>query len=230
MRLDGSSDSQSQLAMPPTRSWRWLHRKIVLGRRFDASGNPQLTKQVSAGGVSLGPWPGGERNRAVVVRCVGRTWPVPHLPRFHGRGCPWGGSGRGAQPAPGVTGTAADDPYTHRVAPQCTPLATTPLHAVRPGPRRGSSRAKDTVAPGDARRRERPVRATTHEAPELCRGLECRRSPSSSFRNNGYADKRAAGQADGPPRPLAHKGIGYGHALATDRRQRRRRPSYSAVS
>ena len=97
------------------------------------------------------------------------------------------------------------DPFVHRVAPQCTPLATSALHAVgfaRAAPLKG----EDTVALvmlGDGATSE----GDTHEALNFAAVWK---APVVFFvQNNGFAisvplSKQTAALS------LAHKGIGYG--------------------
>jgi pyruvate dehydrogenase E1 component alpha subunit len=97
------------------------------------------------------------------------------------------------------------DPYEHRVAPQCTPLATNTLHAVGLA-RAATLKGEDTVAVvllGDGATSE----GDTHEA--LNFAAVWKAPVVFLVQNNGYAISVPLAKQTAAP-TLAHKGIGYG--------------------
>ena len=129
---------------------------------------------------------------------------LPHLPRLDGDRHP------GRRPEDALSLLRGDwhsgyDPYVHRVAPQCTPLATNTLHAVGFA-HAARLKGEDTAAlvfVGDGATSE----GDTHEALNFAGGLAGARGvPGAEQR---VRDQRAARQADGGP-VLAYKGVGYG--------------------
>ena len=97
------------------------------------------------------------------------------------------------------------DPYAHRVAPQCTPLATNAPHAVGVA-HAARLKGEDTVALvmlGDGATSE----GDTHAALNFAAVWN---SPVVFFvQNNGYAISVPVAKQTAAP-SLAHKGIGYG--------------------
>jgi pyruvate dehydrogenase E1 component alpha subunit len=97
------------------------------------------------------------------------------------------------------------DPYAHRVAPQCTPLATNAPHAVGLA-HAARLKGEDTVALvmlGDGATSE----GDTHAAVNFAAVWN---SPVVFFvQNNGYAISVPVAKQTAAP-SLAHKGIGYG--------------------
>jgi pyruvate dehydrogenase E1 component alpha subunit len=190
------------LALPSAEVLLELHRQMVIGRRFDTQATA-LTKQ---GRLAVYPSSRGQEacevgaalalreqdwlfptyrdSVAVVTRAVD---PIEVLSLLRGE---W---------------HCGYDPYEHRVAPQCTPLATNTLHAV------GLAHAarlkhEDTVALvllGDGATSE----GDTHEALNFAAVWN---APTVFLvQNNGYAisvplAKQTAAAS------LAYKGIGYG--------------------
>src|SRR5262249_60059993 len=99
------------------------------------------------------------------------------------------------------------DPYAHRVAPQCTPLATNTLHAVGLA-RAAVIKGEDTVAlvfVGDGATSE----GDTHEA--LNFAAVWRAPVLFVVQNNGYAISVPLSKQSAAP-SLAQKGVGYGVA------------------
>jgi pyruvate dehydrogenase E1 component alpha subunit len=97
------------------------------------------------------------------------------------------------------------DPYQHRVAPQCTPLATNTLHAVGLA-RAAVIKGEDTVALamlGDGATSE----GDTHAA--LNFAAVWKAPVVFLIQNNGYAISVPLAKQTAAP-SLAHKGIGYG--------------------
>jgi pyruvate dehydrogenase E1 component alpha subunit len=97
------------------------------------------------------------------------------------------------------------DPYVHRVAPQCTPLATNTLHAVglAHAARLKGEDAVALVLLGDGATSE----GDTHEA--LNFAAVWRAPMVFLVQNNGYAISVPLAKQTAAP-SLAHKGVGYG--------------------
>jgi 2-oxoisovalerate dehydrogenase E1 component alpha subunit len=179
-----------------------LHRRMVLCRRLDAQATA-LTKQ---GRLAVYPSAHGQDASQVasVAALADRDWLFPtyrdSMALFS----------RGIDPVEVLTLLRGDwhcgyDPYLHRTAPQCTPLATNTVHAV--GLARAAQLAgQDLVALvmlGDGATSE----GDTHEALNIAAVWQ---APVVFFvQNNGYAisvplSKQTHAQS------FAHKGIGYG--------------------
>jgi 2-oxoisovalerate dehydrogenase E1 component alpha subunit len=188
--------------LPPPGVLRELYRRMVIGRRFDAQATA-LTKQ---GRLAVYPsshgqdacqvgavlalreqdwlFPTYRDTVAVVTRAVD---PVETLSLLRGE---W---------------HCGYDPYEHRVAPQCTPLATHALHAVGLA-HAARLRGEDTVAlalVGDGGTSE----GDTHEA--LNFAAVWRAPVVFLVQNNGYAISVPLAKQTAAP-TLAHKGVGYG--------------------
>lgn len=204
LSADGEAIADSDLVMPEPAILRELYRAIVVGRRFDTQATA-LTKQ---GRLAVYPSSRGQEacqvgavlamrdsdwlfptyrdSVAVVTRCVD---PVEVLTLLKGD---W---------------HCGYDPYLHRVAPQCTPLATNTLHAVGLA-HAARLKAEDAVALvmlGDGATSE----GDTHEALNFAAVWK---SPVVFLvQNNGYAISVPLSKQTAAP-SLAHKGIGYGMA------------------
>jgi 2-oxoisovalerate dehydrogenase E1 component alpha subunit len=188
--------------LPAPEVLRELYRRMVIGRRFDAQATA-LTKQ---GRLAVYPsshgqdacqvgavlalreqdwlFPTYRDSVAVVTRDVD---PVDALSLLRGE---W---------------HCGYDPYEHRVAPQCTPLATSTLHAVGLA-HAARLRGEDTVAlvlVGDGATSE----GDTHEA--LNFAAVWKAPVVFLVQNNGYAISVPLAKQTAAP-TLAHKGVGYG--------------------
>jgi 2-oxoisovalerate dehydrogenase E1 component alpha subunit len=187
---------------PPDRTLAELYRRMAIGRRFDAQATA-LTKQgrlavypsshgqdaCQVGGVLAlreQDWlfPTYRDSVAIVTRGVD---PVEVLSLLRGQ---W---------------HCGYDPHQHRVAPQCTPLATNTLHAVGLA-HAARLKGEDTVALvllGDGATSE----GDTHEA--LNFAAVWKAPVVFLLQNNGYAISVPLAKQTAAP-SLAHKGIGYG--------------------
>ena len=188
--------------LPEADVLRELYRRMVIGRRFDAQATA-LTKQ---GRLAVYPsshgqdacqvgavlalreqdwlFPTYRDTVAVVTRAVD---PVETLSLLRGE---W---------------HCGYDPYQHRVAPQCTPLATHALHAVGLA-HAARLRGEDTVAlvlVGDGGTSE----GDTHEALNFAAVWQA--PVVFLVQNNGYAISVPLAKQTAAP-TLAAKGIGYG--------------------
>lgn len=179
-----------------------LHRRMVLGRRFDTQATA-LTKQ---GRLAVYPSARGQEACQVgaVAAMADRDWLFPTYRDSMAL------VSRGINAVEVLTLLRGDwhcgyDPYLHRTATQCTPLATNTLHAV------GLAHAaklsgEDTVAVamlGDGATSE----GDTHEALNIAAVWQA--PVVFLVQNNGYAisvplSKQTRAET------LAHKGIGYG--------------------
>jgi pyruvate dehydrogenase E1 component alpha subunit len=179
-----------------------LHRRMVLGRRFDTQATA-LTKQ---GRLAVYPSSRGQEACQVgaVAAMADRDWLFPTYRDSMAL------VSRGINAVEVLTLLRGDwhcgyDPYLHRTATQCTPLATNTLHAV------GLAHAaklsgEDTVAVvmlGDGATSE----GDTHEALNIAAVWQA--PVVFLVQNNGYAisvplSKQTRAET------LAHKGIGYG--------------------
>jgi 2-oxoisovalerate dehydrogenase E1 component alpha subunit len=179
-----------------------LHRRMVLGRRFDTQATA-LTKQ---GRLAVYPSARGQEACQVgaVAAMADRDWLFPTYRDSMAL------VSRGIHAVEVLTLLRGDwhcgyDPYLHRTATQCTPLATNTLHAV------GLAHAaklsgEDTVAVallGDGATSE----GDTHEALNIAAVWQA--PVVFLVQNNGYAisvplSKQTRAET------LAHKGIGYG--------------------
>lgn len=189
-------------ALPPRDTLLALYRHMVVGRRFDAQATA-LTKQ---GRLAVYPSSHGQEaceigatlalrgddwlfptyrdTVAVITRSVD---PVAALGLLRGS---W---------------HCGYDPYEHRVAPQCTPLATNTLHAVGLA-HAARLKGEDTAALvllGDGATSE----GDTHEA--LNFAAVWKAPVVFLIQNNGYAISVPLAKQTAAP-SLAHKAIGYG--------------------
>jgi len=190
------------LALPTPDVLRELHRRMVLGRRFDSEATA-LTKQ---GRLAVYPSSRGQDACQVgaVLALRDQDWLFPTYRdsvALLTRGLP-------AEKA--LTLLRGDwhcgyDPYEYRVAPQCTPLATNTLHAVGLA-YAARLKKQDQVALallGDGATSE----GDTHEA--LNFAAVWKAPVVFLIQNNGYAISVPLAKQTAAP-TLAAKGIGYG--------------------
>jgi pyruvate dehydrogenase E1 component alpha subunit len=199
---DGTLHHDPDVAMPPDEVLLDLHRRMVIGRRFDAQATA-LTKQ---GRLAVYPSAHGQDACQVgaVAAMADRDWLFPTY-----RDC-MAMVSRGINPVEVLTLLRGDwhcgyDPYLHRTAPQCTPLATNTLHAV--GLAHAARLAgEDTVAVallGDGATSE----GDTHEALNIAAVWQA--PVVFLVQNNGYAISVPLAKQT-RAESLADKGIGYG--------------------
>jgi 2-oxoisovalerate dehydrogenase E1 component alpha subunit len=179
-----------------------LYRMMVLGRRFDTQATA-LTKQ-----GRLAVYPSARGQEACQIGAVLALRPQDWLfPTYRDS---MAVIARGVDPVQVLTLLRGDwhsgyDPYQHRVAPQCTPLATNTLHAVGLA-RAAAIKGEDTVALamlGDGATSEGDTHAALNFAAVW-------KSPVVFLiQNNGYAISVPLAKQTAAP-SLAHKGIGYG--------------------
>jgi 2-oxoisovalerate dehydrogenase E1 component alpha subunit len=200
--LDAEGGAADPDALPPRDTLVELYRRMVIGRRFDTQATA-LTKQ---GRLAVYPSARGQEacevgavlalrdtdwlfptyrdSVAIVTRSVD---PIEVLTLLRGA---W---------------HCGYDPYEHRVAPQCTPLATNTLHAVGLA-HAATIKGENTVALvllGDGATSE----GDTHEALNFAAVWK---APVVFFvQNNGYAISVPLSKQTAAP-SLAHKAIGYG--------------------
>ncbi|MFC6094258.1 thiamine pyrophosphate-dependent dehydrogenase E1 component subunit alpha [Saccharothrix lopnurensis] len=202
LRKDGSPVEDPLLAMPGDDVLVELHRRMVIGRRFDAQATA-LTKQ---GRLAVYPSSRGQEACEVgaVVALREQDWLFPTYRDSVALVT------RGVDPGETLTLLQGGwhlgyDPYEHRVGPQCTPLATNTLHAVGFA-HAARLKGEDTAALvllGDGATSE----GDTHEALNFA-GVW--RAPVVFLvQNNGYAISVPMSKQTAAP-SLAHKGIGYG--------------------
>jgi pyruvate dehydrogenase E1 component alpha subunit len=199
---DGSAQHNPDAPMPNDEVLLDLHRRMVIGRRFDAQASA-LTKQ---GRLAVYPSSHGQDACQVgaVAAMADRDWLFPTY-----RDCVAMVS-RGINPVEVLTLLRGDwhcgyDPYLHRTAPQCTPLATNTLHGV------GLAHAarlsgEDTVAVvllGDGATSE----GDTHEALNIAAVWQA--PVVFLVQNNGYAISVPLAKQT-RAESLADRGIGYG--------------------
>ena len=190
------------LRLPPPDVLRELHRRMVLGRRFDAQATA-LTKQ---GRLAVYPSSHGQDACQVgaVLALRGQDWLFPtyrDTVAVLTRGVPV------EETLSLLRGEwhCGYDPYQYRVAPQCTPLATNTLHAVGLA-HAARLRKQDQVALamlGDGATSE----GDTHEA--LNFAAVWKAPVVFLVQNNGYAISVPVAKQTAAP-TLAAKGIGYG--------------------
>jgi 2-oxoisovalerate dehydrogenase E1 component alpha subunit len=198
----GEAVTSARLDMPPEDVLLALHRKMVLARRFDAQATA-LTKQ-----GRLAVYPSARGQEASEVGAVAALRPQDWLfPTYRDS---MAIVSRGVGPAEVLTLLSGNwhcgyDPYEHRVAPQCTPLATNALHAVGLA-HAARLKGDDDVALvmlGDGATSEGDTHAALNFAAVW-------KAPVVFFvQNNGYAISVPLSKQTAAP-SLAHKGIGYG--------------------
>jgi pyruvate dehydrogenase E1 component alpha subunit len=188
--------------MPAPEVLTALHRAMVIGRRFDSQATA-LTKQ---GRLAVYPSSRGQEACQIgaVLALRDSDWLFPTYRDSVAV------VARSVDPVEALTLLKGDwhcgyDPYLHRVAPQCTPLATNSLHAVGLA-HAAKLKGEDTVALvmlGDGATSE----GDTHEALNFAAVWH---SPVVFLiQNNGYAISVPLSKQSAAP-SLAHKGIGYG--------------------
>jgi pyruvate dehydrogenase E1 component alpha subunit len=198
----GGRQVASPLTMPEDEVLLDLYRRMVVGRRFDTQATA-LTKQ---GRLAVYPSARGQEACEVGAIAALRTqdWLFPTYRDSVALVT------RGIDPMETLTLLRGDwhlgyDPHEHRVAPQCTPLATNTLHAVGLA-HAATVKGEDTVALvllGDGATSE----GDTHEALNFAAVWK---SPVVFLvQNNGYAISVPLSKQTAAP-SLAHKGIGYG--------------------
>jgi pyruvate dehydrogenase E1 component alpha subunit len=190
------------LTMPSPAVLLELHRRMVIGRRFDK----QAISLAKQGRLAVYPSSAGQEACQVgaVLALRDGDWLFPTY-----RDCVALVT-RSVGPVETLTLLRGDwhcgyDPYAHRVAPQCTPMATHALHAV------GFAHAarlknEDTVALvflGDGATSE----GDTHEALNFAAVWGA--PVVFLIQNNGYAISVPSSRQSAAP-ALACKGIGYG--------------------
>jgi pyruvate dehydrogenase E1 component alpha subunit len=190
------------LSLPGSEILRELHRRMVLGRRFDTQATA-LTKQ---GRLAVYPSSRGQdacqAGAALALR--DQDWLFPTYRDSVAV------LTRGVPADETLTLLRGDwhcgyDPYEHRVAPQCTPLATNSLHAVGLA-YAARLKKQDQVALvllGDGATSE----GDTHEA--LNFAAVWKAPVVFLVQNNGYAISVPLAKQSAAP-TLAAKGIGYG--------------------
>jgi 2-oxoisovalerate dehydrogenase E1 component subunit alpha len=197
-----ASSDQGTLSVPAPEILRELHRRMVLGRRFDGQATA-LTKQ---GRLAVYPSSRGQDACQVgaVLALRDQDWLFPTYRDSVAV------LTRGVPAEETLTLLRGDwhcgyDPYEHRVAPQCTPLATNTLHAVGLA-YAARLKKQDQVALvllGDGATSE----GDTHEALNFAAVWK---APVVFFvQNNGYAISVPLAKQTAAP-TLAAKGIGYG--------------------
>jgi 2-oxoisovalerate dehydrogenase E1 component alpha subunit len=199
---DGRPVHGASLAMPGDDVLVGLHRQMVLGRRFDTQATA-LTKQ-----GRLAVYPSARGQEAGEIGATAALRPQDWLfPTYRDS---MALVARGVDPVEVLTLLRGDwhcgyDPYAHRVAPQCTPLATNAPHAVGLA-HAARLKGEDTVALvmlGDGATSE----GDTHAALNFAAVWN---APAVFFvQNNGYAISVPVAKQTAAP-SLAHKGIGYG--------------------
>jgi pyruvate dehydrogenase E1 component alpha subunit len=200
---DGSPrDAGGVLTLPPAEVLLELHRRMVVGRRFDAQASA-LTKQ---GRLAVYPSSRGQDACQVgaVLALRQQDWLFPTYRDSMALVT------RDVPPEDVLSLLRGDwhsgyDPYTYRAAPQCTPLATNTLHAVGFA-HAARIKGEDTAAlvfVGDGATSE----GDTHEALNFA-GVW--RAPVVFLvQNNGYAISVPLSKQTAAP-GLAYKGVGYG--------------------
>jgi 2-oxoisovalerate dehydrogenase E1 component alpha subunit len=197
---DGHPTGTALLNMPADEVLSELHRQMVIGRRLDA----QATALTRQGRLAVYPSSRGQEACQVgaVLALREQDWLFPTYRDTVAV------LARSVPPAEALSLLRGEwhcgyDPYEHRVAPQCTPLATSTLHAV------GFARAaqlkhQDQVAlvlVGDGATSE----GDTHEALNFA-GVW--RAPVVFLvQNNGYAISVPLAKQTAAP-ALAYRGVG----------------------
>src|SRR5689334_56922 len=199
---DGRRTGGDEPRLPDPGILRELYRRMVLGRRLDA----QCTALTKQGRLAVYPSSRGQEACEVgaVLALRERDWLFPTYRDSVAV------LQRGVDPVEALSLLRGDwhcgyDPYRHRVAPQCTPLATNTLHAV------GLAcaavlKGEDTVALamlGDG--------ATSEgDTAEALNFAGVRRAPVVFLvQNNGYAISVPLAKQTAAP-ALAYRGVGFG--------------------
>jgi 2-oxoisovalerate dehydrogenase E1 component alpha subunit len=198
----GPGPNPGELTPPEPRILLDLYRRMVLGRRFDQQATT-LTKQ---GRLAVYPSSHGQDACQVgaVLALREDDWLFPTYRDTVAIVT------RGVDPVQALSLLRGDwhcgyDPYRHRIAPQCTPLATSALHAVglAHAARLKQQDQAALVLIGDGATSE----GDTHEALNFAAAW---RAPAVFLvQNNGYAISVPLAKQTAAP-TLAAKGIGYG--------------------
>ena len=195
-------DAEGVLVMPPDQVLRELLRQMIIGRRFDAQATT-LTKQ---GRLAVYPSSRGQEACQVgaVLALREQDWLFPTYRDTVAV------ITRSVAPAEALSLLRGEwhcgyDPYEHRVAPQCTPLATSTLHAVGLAHAARLKRTDQVALAllGDGATSE----GDTHEA--LNFAAVWRAPVVFLVQNNGYAISVPLAKQTAAP-ALAYKGVGYG--------------------
>lgn len=199
---DGEWRDSTELETPSDTELRSLHRGMVIGRRFDN----QAGSLVKQGRLAVYPSSRGQDACQVgaVLALDEQDWLFPTYRDSVAA------ITRGVDPVEVLTLLRGDwhcgyDPYEHRVAPQCTPLATNTLHAVGLA-HAATLKHEDTVALvliGDGATSE----GDTHEALNFAAVWQA--PVVFLVQNNGFAISVPFAKQSAAP-SLAHKGVGYG--------------------
>jgi pyruvate dehydrogenase E1 component alpha subunit len=199
---EGRAIPGDDLSMPADDVLLDLYRMMVHGRRFDTQATA-LTKQ-----GRLAVYPSSRGQEACQVGAVlALREPDWLFPTYRDS---MAIAARGVDPVQVLALLRGDwhsgyDPYEHRVAPQCTPLATNTLHAVGMA-RAAAIKGEDMVTLvmlGDGATSE----GDTHAA--LNFAAVWKAPVVFLVQNNGYAISVPLSKQTAAP-SLAHKGIGYG--------------------
>jgi pyruvate dehydrogenase E1 component alpha subunit len=195
-------ETDGALVMPPAEILLELHRRMVIGRRFDSQASA-LTKQ---GRLAVYPSSRGQEACQVgaVLALRERDWLFPTYRDSMAIVT------RAVDPIEALSLLRGEwhcgyDPYAHRVAPQCTPLATNTSHAVGFA-YAARARHEDTVALvmlGDGATSE----GDTHAALNFAAVWNA--PVVFLVQNNGYAISVPLARQTAAP-ALAYKGVGYG--------------------
>ena len=195
-------DNPGGLALPEPRMLLELYRRMVLGRRFDLQATT-LTKQ---GRLAVYPSSHGQDACQVgaVLALRDDDWLFPTYRDTVAIVT------RGVDPVDALSLLRGDwhcgyDPYRYRIAPQCTPLGTSTLHAVglAHAARLKHQDQAALVLLGDGATSE----GDTHEA--LNFAAVWKAPVVFLVQNNGYAISVPLAKQTAAP-TLAAKGIGYG--------------------
>ena len=190
------------LELPPGEVLRELHRQMVIGRRLDA----QATALTRQGRLAVYPSSRGQEACQVgaVLALREQDWLFPTYRDTVAV------LTRGVPPAEALSLLRGEwhcgyDPHEYRVAPQCTPLATSTLHAV------GLARAAQLKHSGEAALVLVGDGATsegdTHEALNFAGVWQA--PVVFLVQNNGYAISVPLAKQTAAP-ALAYRGVGYG--------------------
>jgi 2-oxoisovalerate dehydrogenase E1 component alpha subunit len=195
-------DDAGDLAMPASDILLQLYRGMVIGRRF----NSQATALAKQGRLAVYPSSAGQEacQVAAVLALNDRDWLFPTYRDTVAIVM------RSVDPIEALSLLRGDwhcgyDPYQYRVAPQCTPLATSALHAVGLA-RATRSRHEDSVALvmlGDGATSE----GDAHEALNFAALWNV--PVVFLVQNNGYAISVPLAKQTAAP-ALAYKGVGFG--------------------
>ena len=200
--IDPDGVVADESALPPRETLLEVYRAMVLGRRFDAQATA-LTKQ---GRLAVYPSSHGQEacEVAATLALGEQDWLFPTY-----RDC-MAIVTRSVDPVETLTLLRGSwhcgyDPYRHKVAPQCTPLATNTVHAVGFA-HAARLKGEDTVVLvmiGDGGTSE----GDAHEAMNFAAVWKA--PVVFLVQNNGYAISVPLSKQTAAP-SFAHKAIGYG--------------------